>query len=649
MFCKNCGTKIEDGAVFCGNCGTPVEKADSPAEATVSETPVAETPVEEKAPVVETPVAETPVEPAAETPVQPAPETPVQPAQPAAPAPEKEKGKLSKVLGNKLILVAAAVAVIAVLVLCNLKAVGNTVRKLFLPGEKYLAYVVKDNAEELVSNALNIYDAYLSSAKAPNNTKGTVSASLVLGEKADSLFKSLDDAAEYVEWIKKVNLDYSINSHKSGMELAAKVGVNGNDLLSFDMLTDYKGIYMQIPELSKYYLGMEYEGFEDAEVEDSMEQLAKLIDACPSKADLNKVSKKYIKAALNGLGKVKKESGKDVKAKDVSVKTTLLKLDLSDELELNIAKEVLEVFIEDKELKEILSKSYKSMGEIAEEYGSDMDFDEIYDKAIEEAEASLEEIKERLDDDDLGETYGKLKVYVDSKGKIVGLALEADFFGEISYKHPVKGGNFGFEISFGGFEITGKGKESDSNISGTFNIEASGSDICSFEVKKFDKSIYKKGKGKYEIVFDKLASVGNVSSYINRLERNTGIPASLVKKVLDSGIVFSGSISPTAYDFGISFGSGNDQLLAITLGAKVDNASKVSAPSGKSVIECEEDDMDDAMEEYLESVKGDTIIKALKKAKAPDDIIDAAEEFFDDIEDFDPSMLLGNKAVPYYY
>lgn len=114
MFCANCGTKNDDGAVFCAGCGQKLESAPAqmapasevaapaPApvefngledEATVAAyfnpatgmtTPIAPAPVTPVAPEV---VAQ-PVAPAPEVAVQPVAPTPVAPVQPAAPAPE---------------------------------------------------------------------------------------------------------------------------------------------------------------------------------------------------------------------------------------------------------------------------------------------------------------------------------------------------------------------------------------------------------------------------------------------------------------------------------------------------------------------------------------------------------------------------------
>ncbi len=102
MFCANCGTKNEDGAVFCAGCGQKLEAAPAAAPAPA---PVEFNGLEDEATVAAyfnpatgttTPVAPAPVapevvaQPVAAAPVAPAPEVVAQPvaAAPVAPAPE---------------------------------------------------------------------------------------------------------------------------------------------------------------------------------------------------------------------------------------------------------------------------------------------------------------------------------------------------------------------------------------------------------------------------------------------------------------------------------------------------------------------------------------------------------------------------------
>ncbi len=662
MFCNNCGTKLDDGTVFCPNCGTRVNGGENaPVETPVNEEPAVSTeanpvPADETV-MLDTQAPEAPVAP--ESPVtndQPTPTTPpVAPASPAASAPALESKKGGS---KKLIIVGAAVAIVAILILCNLKAVGNTFRKVFLPANKYLAYVVADNTEELVSDALEIYDSYIKSAKAPNDVKGTAGLSLSFGEEAESLFKKLGPVSDYVEWINKVNAEYTINSNKAGSEGEIKFGVNGTDLISIKAATDFENIYVQIPELSKKVLSAEipYRGTDSEEFREAMDSMSALIKACPEKAELKKISKKYIDAALKALNKAKKES-KTLKAKGISQKATALKLDVDRALFLRVEKEVIQVLLKDNDLRKMLKKTYESASEAMEAYvGSrDMDFDDMYDEMLEEAEEELEYLEDAIEDaEDDKDEYGTLRVYVDGKGTIIGVTFEQGN-NEIAYKHPVKGDKFGFELSYNEgrnkAEITGSGKENGKSLSGEFEVEFMGRSICKFEVKKLDKSLYKKGKGSFSIVMPKLISSDMLDSIASELEYETDIPSSAIKKVLGAELVISGTISPNSYELEVALGSGKDKIVALGVQTKVTGSSKPSIPSGKDVIEMDTNDPEDGAEEYMESISGDALIKALNKAKAPEEITDVVEEVFEKLEDGDLDNLFGrgSMALPYAY
>lgn len=649
MFCNNCGTKLDDGTVFCPNCGNRVDGGENaPVETPVNgETPSVSA---DETVMLDTQAPEAPAAP--EGPVNNDQPTPT-PAAASAPALESKKSG-----SKKLIIIGAAVAIIAVLILCNLKAVGNTFRKVFLPANKYLAYVVADNTEELVSDALEIYDSYIKSAKAPNDVKGTAGLSLSFGEEAESLFNKLGPVGEYIEWINKVNAEYTINSNKAGSEGEIKLGVNGNDLISIKAATDFENVYVQIPEISKKVLSAEipYRGTDSDEFREAMESMSALIKACPEKAELKKISKKYVDAALKALNKAKKES-KTLKAKGISQKATALKLDVDRALFLRIEKEVIQVLLKDNDLRKMLKKTYESASEAMETYvgGRDIDFDDMYDEMLEEAEEELEYLDDAIEDaEDDKDEYGTLRVYVDGKGTIIGVTFEQGN-NEIAYKHPVKGDKFGFEISYNAgrtkVEITGSGKENGKSMSGEFEVEAMGRSICKFEVKKLDKSLYKKGKGSFSIVMPKLISSDMLDNMASSLEYETDIPASAIKKVLGAELVISGSISPNAYELEVSLGSGKDKIVALGMTTKVTGSSKPSIPSGKDVIEMDSDDPEDAAEEYMESVSGDSLLKALNKAKAPDEITDAVEEIFESLEDGEVPSIFGGRsaaATPYY-
>ncbi len=95
MFCKQCGTQLDDNSIFCKRCGAKTENAQQPAQQPVYQQPVQQQPVYQQ-PVYQQPVYQ---------------QSYVQPA-----APKKKNGKLIAILIGGIALIAAiAVALILIL------------------------------------------------------------------------------------------------------------------------------------------------------------------------------------------------------------------------------------------------------------------------------------------------------------------------------------------------------------------------------------------------------------------------------------------------------------------------------------------------------------------------------------------------------
>ncbi|MBE5873233.1 MAG: tetratricopeptide repeat protein [Lachnospiraceae bacterium] len=221
MFCKNCGTQLNDDAKFCGNCGTPVQAAPQPvvepAPAVVPQPAMESTPVAAPQPAVEsvTVVAPQPaVEPVTAVTPQPvvapiptvAPQPvaqPVQVTEPVAPQKVKKEKKAKEGKKSKAWLWITIIAVVVVL------AAAAVVAYLlfFSPGAKFKK--IMGNAETCMSEsnyeeAITLYESALEIKDSEEAEDGMLNAYEKL---ADKQFKagSYDEAIATYETILKMD------------------------------------------------------------------------------------------------------------------------------------------------------------------------------------------------------------------------------------------------------------------------------------------------------------------------------------------------------------------------------------------------------------------------------------------------------------
>lgn len=193
MFCKNCGTQLNDDAKFCASCGTPVQAAPQPVAEPTPAPAVAPQPVAE--PVPAPAVAPRPA-------VTPAPE-----ATPAPSAPKKEKKqKVKKEKGQKKSKAWLWITIIAVVVVLAAAAVAAYVL-LFSPGAKFKK--IMGNAETCMSEsnyeeAITLYESALEIKDSEDAEEGMLNAYEKLAEKQFN-DGSYDEAIATYETILKMD------------------------------------------------------------------------------------------------------------------------------------------------------------------------------------------------------------------------------------------------------------------------------------------------------------------------------------------------------------------------------------------------------------------------------------------------------------
>lgn len=679
MFCEQCGTQIADGDLFCQECGWKVtvetvaidlnasaeaEKAenvtdgqqffsapdkDELAGTAVSQT--AEDPVVQAAPVQ----TETPVR--TEQPVQIT--TPVQAAAAAANSFWTNENAVPPMVGNSTpvvnkpkkkskkgwLIALGVVAVIGVLVAVNFARIENFFRKTFSSSEEYYQFVEAKQVETLVDAYMNGYDSYMDMLSMDDKSY-SVDMTLELGSELKSLMRV---TGVDLSWLESANLAVDTNFKDEVFEIASVIGVNDVDILSGNIIVDYEdeNMYMQLPELNELYIGASFEdaGMDGEVFEETFEIFEAYQEFLPESDALEELLTKYITLALEQIDDVE-EKDTTLEVGDVSQKCTALEITIDTETVQKMAEAVLEEVSKDKDLEDMVKKAM----EMSEEMGMadpDMDADDMYDEFLDEVDSALE----RIDEIDMGDVEILMTVYVNGKGEVIGREIEAEDF-KFRYAMPVSGSSFEMECyvetpNYGGSSaaavrldedyydyededdepeifrmgIEGKGKLKGNKITGDFTIKDNAMSYVDVKVEGYNIKKAKDGEMVGTFTF-------TLSKDMKSMLKDSGSMA--LAGYLNYGLEID---MDTDSDGGtVSFALVNDEefLVKLTMESDSGKGEKVSIPSSKNVIDAMDED---ELEEWVEDIEWDDIIKKLEKADVDDDYIEMFEELIEELID----------------
>ena len=665
MNCSKCGYEITGNIKFCPKCGTPVEVApeatDTPVEEVV-ETPeveaAPETPVVEEAPEAEAPAAPEAEEsaslfgdsteplfernegsifedaPVAENDVlgdapteeltpDAAPTAPTAPAadpamiqQPAyAPeyipeAPKKKFNKVWLIVIGAVILVGAIVA----LIFYNFRAAFSSPKSLM---KNALVGYVEDTFDENQA----YYDLRAQTLK-DNGNQQVVDATVTLDDGFRDL---LDNYDVDMDWLESAHIRMEVGSEGEN-SVGANIygGVNGVDVISLLYLAqvDDKVFYMQLPELSKEYLGVDLSEVSD----DDMSSAFASLDALSQMGQINsddvkKLSVKYTKLVadeLKDIDKDKDELEVDGVAADYYTLTATIDQETAAAISVAVGEEVLE----DQELKALMKiyfDYYSSNPMLVDSYGiSTTDFEDWYDDFLDDVEDMVKEQKKNLKnfqkhhDGDL--ELAELIVYINSKGDLKGIELTPESAdGKLYAYYPEDGDEFGMEIGFtDGYDetiITGSGTKSHDVINGEFTVKSDGEDILEIEVIDYDEGAYEKG----HLIGEFIVRPGN--DVDAGYDVATQMIANLEYDILFDSSKDTSKCSITIKNDSVSFAT-------VNLEASYGDVELMEAPSNYYDL----NDYDEE-EKYFESMSFKELISKLKKAGVPESYIETLETY----------------------
>lgn len=576
MFCGKCGSEIKEGGKFCGVCGTPVQ------EELVQEAPVQ---MGTGAPVFDASAFNTPVN-------------------------EPKKGKKTGLFVALAVAAAALAAVVSVCVV-NAASINNFLKKTFSSPEKYFQFVMEKKVSE---NSKHIGVLYNDMVSRLNYYDKSYSGelSIELGEDAKSMMNLVQMAIEMSD--KDLGgIDVSkFESLKVGTDMAIKdsifslgimTDVNQVSLISPNIVADMEQgkAYLQIPELSNTYLGMDMDdyaiGYYDLdEFAQMQDQSREMIKALPKQADVEKMAERYLNIVIKNIDKVSIGDQKSLKVEGITQKCTELEITIDGRTMKNIMEAVIEEALEDKKLEKMITE----MAAVTDQDGEDS-----YEDFVE----SLKDMKTTLKDMAKADGEIEVRVYVDSKGNIIGVVVEIEEEdSNCSMLSATKGKNTAYEISLVNrgedvFEISGKGKESKGLLTGEFSVEAAGKPVADLEVSQLDVNMLKSGylNGTVEIIPS--------SELIDALADELDVPVSSYLKGFT--VLLDSKSSSKEFDWKVTLNDNGEKLVSVALAMKVGNGSKASLPDSDSVMMIE--DTYDLMD-YVKEADLDKLADSLDKS-----------------------------------
>lgn len=585
MFCGKCGSEIKEGEKFCAVCGTPVYDGESlQTESKVS--------------------ADT-----AQSAWNSTDSGNGTNSGSSTPANTAGKGKKTGVFAAIAVVFVALAAVVSVCVV-NAAGINNFLKKTFSSPEEYFQFVMEKEVSEASKRMGVLYSDMVSRANY-YDTSYSADFSIELGEDAKSIMNMMKLAMDMSD-MDLGGIDVSkFESLKVGADMAVKdsifslglaADVNKVSLLSPNVVMDMEQgkAYLQIPELSKTYLGMDMDDYdigyyEFDEFKEAQDTSREIVNALPKQANVEKMVLRYLDIVVKNIDDVSIGSSKKIEVEGITQKCTELEITIDGKTMQNILKAVIDEALEDEKLEKMLTEVADAAGQNGDDY---------YEDFVE----SLKDAKAGLKNMDKADGEIEVRVYVDGRGNVIGVVMEIEEEdSSCSMLSATKGKNTAYEISLVNrgedvFEISGKGKESKGLLTGEFSVEAAGKPVADLAVSRLDVNMLKSGylNGTVEIIPS--------SELFDALADELEVPVSSYLKGFT--VLLDCKSSSKEFDWKITLNDNGDKLVSVALAVKTGNGSKASIPDSDSVLMIE--DTYDLMG-YIAEVDLDKLADSLDK------------------------------------
>lgn len=514
--------------------------------------------------------------------------------------PPKKKSKAPIFIGLGL-----AVVVLLAIVSFAVFAGQNFFKRTFSSATDYYKYVEKRNVNS--KDTWKAYDAYVKKVSSITSSKITQNMSIELSDDAKELIGNF--YPEDLDWFEKLDLVMELAAKDKNYEASISSKLNGKDIANIKAYADDESFYITLPDLTEDYLEISKDylsenGFDFDAYMSSFESL-------PSKDKLKSIATNYTNIYLKNVSGVKKEKVK-LEAAGVTQSVYKLSYTLEDDKLKEVLRALLEEAKDDKDLREVIEDyAEASMGAQSANLGITVD------DFMDEYDSGLEDILDNIDELDFDGMALTMAAYVDGSGNIVGRDITIDEEDQevlIKYAFTRKGKDVGllysYEVGDNITEVSGKGKLSGANLSGTFNFKNSydGEETSILDVTVNKLNLAKLGTDNQEIdlvisagedLSDQYYGMEEFSEYALKIEVNK---SKAVYSVLD----------------------GSDELVKITLTDDRTASKKITLPKDMDPYDFEDED---SVSDWIDTFDVDAYIDKLSDTDLPEEWVDTIEEY----------------------
>lgn len=319
---------------------------------------------------------------------------------------KKSKGKLVAAIIVVVILLSGAATAFAFQ-----DTLINTFNQLTKSPAEYYAYI----EEKAIEKSIDEIKPYIKKAN-PNSAYDITTDVSLNRETIDSLMQdSMDVSLSEIESslgmkIESFGANFFVATKDSIINETMSLRFNKVDLITLEFFADLakQELFARIPELSDAYLSItadESMGIPEADLES--------LKVITTEKTLD-LYERYAKIIARNLKDVEIEKNAELSLDTISIKSSKLTIDITDEDLFNIIKAILEEARRDEYILEIMDAFDVSKDE----------YEDIIDEALDEME----------DFDDFSDESFQMVVYVDGKGNIVGREFSSeDYDGKLGY------------------------------------------------------------------------------------------------------------------------------------------------------------------------------------------------------------------------